>query len=319
MFSLSTNTTLLSIGSLEFTLFLLRCWEMIAHVEIIARFVPRDPTLDKPMSMLWNRACLVMSHDMMVRHSYAFHMSRLAHAALVLSALALTTGCPTAAGEVAEASPEIANTEVTQPAKIPSAEPTTPPPAKVLYLQPLGKTLSKEAVDMVENALREFYGFNIKRASLLPLPQFAYYPPRKRYRAEKLLTYLRQKAPREAFRVLGVTKVDISTTAHGRTDWGIMGLASIDGQVSVMSMFRCKRGSRSQAHARERLGKVAVHEVGHTLGLEHCPVLGCLMEDARGTNTTTDREYVLCPRCRQLLARRGFNLPPNPSPPWPRP
>jgi len=103
------------------------------------------------------------------------------------------------------------------------------------------------------------------------------------------------------------------------TDWGIMGLATIDGRVSVMSMFRCRRGSRSPVHARERLGKVAVHEVGHTLGLEHCPTYGCLMEDAHGTNTTTDREYVLCPRCRQLLAKRGFTLPPNPSPPWARP
>lgn len=190
---------------------------------------------------------------------------------------------------------------------------------KNLYLQPLGRQLPEKAVTLVEEALVEFYGFNIKRAPPTPLPRFAYYQPRKRYRAEKLLDFLRQTAPDDAFRILGLTAVDISTTAHGRQDWGIMGLASIDGRVSLMSMFRCRRGSRSKAHARERLGKVAVHEVGHTLGLEHCPTHGCLMEDARGTNTTTDREYLLCSRCRAYLERRGYMLPPDPHPPWSRP
>ena len=47
-------------------------------------------------------------------------------------------------------------------------------------------------------------------------------------------------------------------------------------------------------HARQRLAKVAVHEAGHTLGLEHCPTRGCLMEDAEGQVATCDREYDFC-------------------------
>lgn len=244
-------------------------------------------------------------------------MSLVSYSIVVAWALAFFGGCPLAAGEEAGTGSEQA--EVRPPETPPPTKEPVTPPAKVLYLQPLGKQLSNEAVDLVDVALREFYGFQVKRAPIQALPRYAYYPPRKRYRAEKLLSFLNSGAPAEAFRVLGLTGVDISTTAHGRTDWGIMGLATIDGRVSVMSMFRCKRGSKSVQHARERLGKVAVHEVGHTLGLEHCPVVGCLMEDARGTNTTTDREYLLCPRCRQLLARRGFALPANPNPPWRRP
>jgi archaemetzincin len=252
-------------------------------------------------------------------------MRRLAHAGFVRSEsliptlvvlAAVVVACGVATGETAEVDrgPEDASAGATPLLATPE-----PAPPRALVLQPLGEELSEVDVDLVVTALREFYGFDIKRGAPAPLPASAYYAPRKRYRAERLLDFLGARVPADAFRVLGLTGVDISTTAHGVQDWGIMGLATIDGRVSVMSMFRCRRGSRSAEHARQRLGKVAVHEVGHTLGLEHCPNRGCLMEDAQGTNTTTDREYVLCPRCRALLARAGFTLPPNPVPPWPEP
>lgn len=252
-------------------------------------------------------------------------MKRLVHAGFVRSEsliptlvvlAAIVVACGVATGETAGPGREA---DAGPAPTAPPAPGPAPVPPRVLVLQPLGEELSVVDVDLVVTALHEFYGFEIKRAAPAPLPAHAFYPPRKRYRAERLLDFLAAHAQADAFRVLGLTGVDISTTAHGVQDWGIMGLATIDGRVSVMSMFRCRRGSRSVEHARQRLGKVAVHEVGHTLGLEHCPVRGCLMEDARGTNTTTDREHVLCPRCRALLERAGFTLPPNPAPPWPEP
>ena len=50
--------------------------------------------------------------------------------------------------------------------------------------------------------------------------------------------------------------------------------------------FLACAGGASEALVRERLWKVAIHELGHTLGLPHCPNNGCLMQDAHGTVKT---------------------------------
>ena len=59
-----------------------------------------------------------------------------------------------------------------------------------------------------------------------------------------------------------------------------------------------------------------LHEIGHTLGLPHCPTKGCLMEDAMGKVTTTDGERDFCPACRALAKRNGFAITENPAAAW---
>ena len=189
----------------------------------------------------------------------------------------------------------------------------------VIAIQPLGQKLPQDDVDMVRAGLTQVFGVKVIVLPRVPLPQGAYFAPRKRYRADKLLAFLRTVKPQNAFRVLGLTAADISTTKGRFYDWGILGLATLDGSSCVVSSFRTKKRARGRRHARERLSKVAVHEIGHTLGLEHCPTLGCLMEDAQGSVLTTDREYNLCSKCRSTLKGSGYRLPADPQIPWSRP
>jgi archaemetzincin len=192
-------------------------------------------------------------------------------------------------------------------------------PRRTLYLQPLGDELPAADVALVKRALEVMIGLSVMVLPRAPIPAAAWYPPRRRHRADKLLDFLDGRLPPDGMRILGLTGTDISTTKGDVFDWGVLGLGRIDGSSSVISRFRCAKKSRGAAHARERLAKVAVHETGHTLGLEHCPTRGCLMEDAEGRVATCDREYDFCARCRKLLAEAGRALPAAPEIPWPRP
>lgn len=188
-------------------------------------------------------------------------------------------------------------------------------------LVPLGAELSAADTEAVRVALAEVYGVEVRVRAVAPLPKAAWYAPRKRWRAEALLAYLAAlpDVDGHADRILGLTAADISTTKGAIHDWGVLGLGSIDGRSGVLSRFRCDKQGKDPLRARARLAKVAVHELGHTLGLDHCPHVGCLMEDAEAKVATCDREYDLCARCRGLLAAHGYHLPPSPKLPWPRP
>jgi len=195
--------------------------------------------------------------------------------------------------------------------------PAAEAPAPTLYLQPLGGCAKPNTgTAEVVAALRAFYPIEVRVLDCQELPESAYYPPRRRYRAEKLLAYLSQRMPKDGWRILGLTDVDISTSKDDVLDWGVMGLGELPGTATVISAFRCRKKAGGAAHAKQRLAKVAVHEIGHTLGLPHCPTVGFLMEDARGKVVTTDRERDFCPRCRSLAKRNGFTITENPPAAW---
>jgi len=165
------------------------------------------------------------------------------------------------------------------------------------------------SLDAIEKGIADTYRVRVDMRAPRPLPKTAYYPPRKRYRAEKLLVNLESNMQSDCEHILGVTTKDISTTKGPHEDWGILGLGDMPGTASVISTFRTKKAVR-KVPPNERLARVAIHEVGHTLGLPHCPTHGCMLSDAGGTVKTIDTETELCAVCRKRLHWRGE--PPTP-------
>lgn len=171
------------------------------------------------------------------------------------------------------------------------------PAAVTIAVQPLD-AVKAERLAVVKKGLEEAFGLKVELLASRPLPKEAWYAPRGRYRAEKLLDDLSAKTAANYQIVVGVTAKDISTTKGEHEDWGIFGLGELDGRVCVVSTFRLGARGAGEKQLRDRLRKVAVHEAGHVMGLEHCPREGCVMRDAESSIATVDGETgKFCAEC----------------------
>ncbi len=171
---------------------------------------------------------------------------------------------------------------------------------RIIRLVPLGD-VEPELLAAVSKAITARVNAAIEIAPREDLPAEAFYKPRKRWRAEKLLDFLDTRSA-GAFRVVGVTNVEISTTKGDIIDWGIAGLGSLDGPSCVVSAQLYKKHSKTKAVMLRRFSDVAVHELGHTLGMPHCASTGCVMADAKG-NAIKSADHSTgqyCEPCRKL-------------------
>jgi archaemetzincin len=177
------------------------------------------------------------------------------------------------------------------------------PAERVVSLVPLGP-VKQEYLEHISRELQARMNVRIRIEPARELPQEAYYAPRRRWRAERLLEWLYEDPPEGAWKVVAVTEAEISTTKGNILDWGIAGLGSLGGPSCVVSAHIYKKHSKTKAVLLRRLGDLAVHEFGHTLGFPHCEEKGCVMSDAKGKalKSADQSSGRYCAKCLGLLS-----------------
>jgi predicted Zn-dependent protease len=149
-------------------------------------------------------------------------------------------------------------------------------------------------VKQVQQTIEQFYAIKttVVKATM---PESASAHDRGRYKAEKILAYLQQQYPNQ--KVIALTSKDICTNLNGQPCWGIFGLNYLGKPYSVSSVHRIKSDKANL------LSKVAIHEVGHSLGLPHCKSGNpCLMKDAAGKLATIKQQPMkFCNDCSRLI------------------
>ena len=181
-----------------------------------------------------------------------------------------------------------------------SGKHTAKPPLKigVLYYTNIDANLKKE---LLQNITATYLCTVTEINGIATLPQAAFYKPRNRYRASVLLESI--DSYKGFDKIIGITSKDISTTKDNIYDWGIMGLAKSPGRSCIISTYRIKTPNKLLFN--DRFIKVALHELGHTMGLPHCTFSStCFMEAAEGTIKSVDRETRnLCSNCKKLISQ----------------
>jgi len=178
-------------------------------------------------------------------------------------------------------------------------------------LQPFN-SFDKKLTDTISIAIEKTYGFKVCVLPSKILPPETYTQIKSpRYRADKLIATLKNEKSDTLDYIVGITDRDISFTKRGDdgevkepkekySDWGILGLGYRPGPSCVISTYRLHHVN--QSIFRDRLKKVAVHELGHNLGLAHCESDLCVMRDAVETIKTIDYVQLrLCEKCRKKL------------------
>ncbi|MDX2173664.1 MAG: Zn-dependent protease [Bacteroidota bacterium] len=166
-------------------------------------------------------------------------------------------------------------------------------------MQPFDDIPQKQ-ITYIYNELLKVYP-NVVINKSIPLPKKAYYSKRNRYRADTLIRYL-LTLNQKGHVTIGLTSKDISDTKDHLPDYGIMGLGYQPGGSCVVSTFRL-----SKKNLLPQFFKLAVHELGHTQGLPHCPLKTCFMRDAEGKNHA-DEEKEFCSKCKAHLVSKGWKF-----------
>jgi archaemetzincin len=109
-------------------------------------------------------------------------------------------------------------------------------------------------------------------------------------------------------RVLAVVDVDLFVSDLNF----VFGEAYMPGKAALISLFRLKPefyGEQpNEALFLKRALKEAVHELGHTLGLRHCPTLTCVMHFSNSITDTDKKQSLFCKQCSLQVAITIHNV-----------
>lgn len=175
---------------------------------------------------------------------------------------------------------------------------------KSLYLVPVGE-VDPVVLERLASELAQRFRVNCLVRSAPLSPGFAFELARNQFLSTAILGQLYDHdLPAEA-RVLGVTAEDLYIPVLTF----VFGEAQVNNPCALVSLHRLREefyGLPPKPELlQERLLKEAIHELGHTFGLLHCPDYRCVMTSSHSVERLDVKTADFCPACQRQLRLAG--------------
>jgi len=173
-------------------------------------------------------------------------------------------------------------------------------------IQLLGIEVAADVLADLAGALGPIFGMPCRVRPERPDVAFARHRMRNQHYSTAILQAMQPLAEPGA-RLLAVTSLDLYVPVLTF----VFGEAQLSGSCAVVSLHRLREefyGLPGRAElTRERLVKEAVHELGHTFGLQHCDNWRCVMASSHGVERLDVKSAAFCFLCGRVVA--GARVP----------
>jgi archaemetzincin len=167
-----------------------------------------------------------------------------------------------------------------------------------IIISPIGD-LDPDLTRWVSPEIHRIFGYGTRIEPLIQHVDFAFDSSRNQHCSTPIIGKLADMAPPKAVKILGITRVDlfIPILTH------VYGEAQLGGKACIISTHRLNEGLGMGVWEPfgRRVIKEAIHELGHTFNLRHCPNLTCCMHYCRSIKDVDRKSGQLCRYCKILL------------------
>jgi archaemetzincin len=168
--------------------------------------------------------------------------------------------------------------------------------------------IDRNVIDWLKNDLNKVFNKQVSTGRGMPEPDYAYDNKRKQYLSTAILNGIMEQKEYALYeKILGIVDHDLFVPELNF----VFGQASP--KAAVISLSRLRQTfyhlPEDQNLFHQRALTEAVHELGHTFGLEHCGNSRCVMFFSNSLMDTDRKGSEFCTRCKNKLRKLSPHHP----------